>query len=416
MGLGFSMWFPLGLNKKKAKERYKEFFQNLSSVVPNWDANSFFDDEGFWVKLVPFEEEIYGEWKDGKLCVSARTNSAGPGYHAYLIDLLDGIGIAPLKVEDETGYYQDRNFELLQEEMTTWLKAISGKVLEMSADAENKNLAVSLSTDWYPETEGFISCPLGHFDKDFFERMMDGEDTGSEFFIWWDRPQDAVFFKNCAMYMIWCENNWLPPETEQEEDMIAATLLCLEKAYALDSGLDYPLAEWSELARLWKTIGHVPMSDALERLLSSSGDMKGSRCGYKRGKIIQNLGAWHLTRSGMMHYEQDEGSDIWWDDDLTIRTSIISVRFDKNVANKSEALLNSVTEDEEDCEPITLRTPGIVARIQHTQIEEDGEQLFQTRLFAALDNELMLMSLYYPDAKDRQRAIDVCASVTRQEK
>jgi len=117
-----------------------------------------------------------------------------------------------------------------------------------------------------------------------------------------------------------------------------------------------------------------------------------------------------------MHYEQDENSDIWWDDDLTIRTSIISVRFDKKVANKSEALLNSVTEEEEDCEPFTLRTPEIAACIQHTQIEEDGELFFQTRLFAALDNELMLMSLYYPDAKDRQRAIDVCASVTRQEK
>ena len=416
MGLGFSMWFPLGLNKKKAKERYIEFFQNLSSVVPNWDTSSFFDDEGFWVKLVPFEEEIYGEWKDGKLCVSARTNSAGPGYHAYLIDLLDGIGIAPLKVEDETGYYQDRNFTLLQEEMTNWLKVLGGNILEMSEDGENKNLAVSLSTDWYPVTEGFTNCPLGHFEKDFFKRMMNGEDTGSEFFIWWNRPQDAAFFKNCAMNLIWCENNWLPPETDPEANIIAATLGCLEKAYALDPGLGYPLAEWSELAQLWKTKGYEPMSDALERLRSSSGDIGEPRCGYKRGQIIQNIRGWHLTRSGMMHYEQDENSDIWWDDDLTIRTSIISVRFDKKVANKSEALLNSVTEEEEDCEPFTLRTPEIAACIQHTQIEEDGELFFQTRLFAALDNELMLMSLYYPDAKDRQRAIDVCASVTRQEK
>jgi len=413
MGLGFSMWFPVGKDKKNTKKYYKEFFKNLPSIVPNWEVSSSFDDEGFRVKVVPFEEDIYGEWEDGKLWISSRTNSAGPGYHAYLIDLLDGIGVAPLEVEDETGYYQDRNFKLLQEEMTDWLKALSGKVLEMSEDGENKNLSVSLSTDWYPDTEGFTNCPLGHFGKDLFERMVNGEDTGSEFFIWWDRPQDAAFFKNCAMNLIWCENNWLPPETDPEEEIIAATLGCLEKAYALDPGLDYPLAEWSELAQLWKTKGHEPMSDALERLCSSSGGIGEPRFGYKRGQIIQNIRGWHLTRSGMMHYEQDENSDIWWDDDLTIRVSIISVRSDENAANKSEILLNTVTEEEEGCEPITLRTPGIAACIQHTQIEEDGELLFQTCLYAALDNELMLMSLYYPDAADRQRAIDICASVTR---
>jgi len=53
MGLGFSMWFPLGKDKKKTKKHYKEFFKNLPSTLPNREVISFFDVEGFRVKVVP---------------------------------------------------------------------------------------------------------------------------------------------------------------------------------------------------------------------------------------------------------------------------------------------------------------------------------------------------------------------------
>ena len=104
-----------------------------------------------------------------------------------------------------------------------------------------------------------------------------------------------------------------------------------------------------------------------------------------------------------------------WDDRMTIHASAMTVQFGEEASNKSEPLLNSVTEGEEGCEPLVLRNSEIAVCIQHALIEEDGEPLFQTRLFAALKDELLLMSLYYPDAADRGRAAEVCASIIKKE-
>ena len=98
MGLGFTMCFPVGNGANTSKEYYEKYFSGLSSVVPEWNTIFSSDDEGFRLKLVPFEENVYGNWEDGQLRISARTNSAGPGYHAYLIDVMDKLGTAPLEV------------------------------------------------------------------------------------------------------------------------------------------------------------------------------------------------------------------------------------------------------------------------------------------------------------------------------
>jgi hypothetical protein len=406
------MWFPLDQNEGTSKEHYEKYFQKLLSPVPNRNADYFSDERGFRVKLVPFEEDVYGTWEDEKLCLSARTNSAGPGYHACLIDIIDEMGIVPIEVEDETGYYQNRDFALLQNEMAKWLKGLSDKILEMSASNDYSNLAISLSIDWYPEDAGhFTCCPLGYFEKDFFKRVQNGENVAFEFFVWWERPQNAVFFRNCAMYLIWCENNWLPPETDAERETIAATLECLKKAYTADPNMDYPAAEWAELARLLEHKGfETAYPDIARRAKYGSGACRG----YNNGSIFQNVNGWRFVRSGKMHFDLEEnGIHVWWDDNKTIRVTTISVRFEKKVLDKSKHLLCSVTENEKDCEQFSLRNSKIAACIQHTEIEENGEPLFQTRLFAALDDDLIIMSLYYVNAKDRKWAVDVCASAAR---
>ena len=407
MGLGLTMYFPVG--KKTSKKFYEKYFSELPSVIPSWSTSCFFDETGFRIKLVPFEEDVYGEWEDGKLCISAKTNSAGPGYHAYLVDVLDKLGVAPIEVEDETGYYESRNFAALQDEMAGWLKGLSEQILEMYVNDDYANLAVSLSIDWFPEGDGhFACCPLGYFEKDFFERAKNGEDVAPEFFIWWNQSQDAVFFRNTAMYMIWCENNWLPPQTDTEHEIIAATLDCLDKAYTLNPNLDYPAAEWIELAALSEN------KSLLKTLRLRYKEIKKPCIGYNHGLISRGINGWRVTCSGKMHSDtEDDGTLVWWDDDRTIRVSAFSVRFKEEITNKSEHLLASATENETGCQPFSLRNPEIAACIQHGQIEENGEPLLQTRLTAALDNELIIISLFYVDKNDSKWATEVCASVAR---
>jgi len=409
MGLGLTVRFPVGQNPETNKEFYENYFAGLPSVVPGWETGRYFDEGGFWVKLVPFEEDVYGAWEDGALSVSARTNSAGPGYHAYLVDVLDGLGVAPLEVEDETDYYNHRDFALLQNEMTEWLRGLSSQLIEISSSGEYSNIAVSLPINFLPENSNhFTCCPLGYFEKEFFERVQSGEEAGADFFVWWNRSQDARFFKNAAMNLIWCENNWVLPETKGEQETMAATLECLEKAYQLDKKLMYPTAEWIEIARLSE-------KKSLEKKLHSRfGALGIGYLGYKRGSISSNVDGWRFSHSGKMHFDREEdGSPVWWDDNRTIRVSIITVQFEEGFENKSEALLRSATENDEGYEPFALRNSEIAAAIQHSQIEENGEPVLQTRLAAALENELLVMSLYYFTEKDRAWAEEVCASVAR---
>src|SRR4051812_39896471 len=72
-----------------------------------------------WLGLHPAEERIeISTTGGGRVVVSARTSGAGPGYHAFVCELLDAVG-ARLDVRwqgpdptgqtgDETGYFHDR--------------------------------------------------------------------------------------------------------------------------------------------------------------------------------------------------------------------------------------------------------------------------------------------------------------------
>ena len=416
MGLGFSIYFPVGKkpsifgNKPNtSKEHYTKYFSELPSVVPGWNPVGHFDDEGFCVKLVPFEEDIYGKWEDGRLSVSARTNGAGPGYHAWLIGIMDGLGVAPVEVEDETGYWDDRDFGLLQNEMANWLKSMSEQLLEMSKTGEYSNISVSMPLDDFPEDSNhFACCPLGYFEPDFFERINNGEAGGEAFFIWWNQKQDALFFRNCALSLILCDNNWLPPCTDKEREIIAATLHCLETAYDMDPGLDYPAPEWLELAGL---SGDEELAGTIQNRF---GEIGNAELGYRRGNICSNINGWRFSHSGTMHFERDDdGTLAWWNEERTINASTLSVRREDGAQADSEALLNHLIRNETDCLPVSLRNAQIAAAIQHAQIEENGEPLWQTRLSAALENEILILSIFYIDEADRDWATEICASVSR---
>ncbi|MCL2589189.1 MAG: hypothetical protein FWD84_07260, partial [Oscillospiraceae bacterium] len=263
--------------------------------------------------------------------------------------------------------------------------------------------------DWLPEAaEHFTSCPLGHFEKEFFERVQGGEDVGVEFFIWWHQARDALFLKQAARSMIVQYINWLPPETDEERETLTATLACLEQAYALDPNLAFPAAEWVELAQL---SGDTALAETLQ---SRFGDVGEATLGYRRGIVSSNVNGWRFSHSGKMHADRDpDGALVYWDDKGTIRLSTATVEFNGEVSNKSEALLNSAMGNEAGYAPMGLRNAEVAAQIRHTQTEEDGQLLWYTSLLAALEGELLILSLFYEDQRDRDWAVRICASVTR---
>jgi len=416
MGLGIYLHYPLEDSGKASKEGYEQFFRGLTSVIPDWEIKCDFEESGFRVGLVPFEEEVYGNYEDGELHISARTNSAGPGYHAYLVDILDRLPAAPLAVFDETDYYEHRDYQKLQDSMNSWLQGLSNALTQEGQYSDTESLSISLSLQMIPmDDEHFTCCPLGFFDRAFFEKAIKGESNNSEFFIWWNQETDALFYRNSALYLMWYENNWLAPVLDSEFEILRATLSCLEKAYSLSEHLHYPVAEWLELAELDGDPAQIQKAQQLQHKGQAfSTKSVNVKLGYRKGQVSsQIIGGWRLVHDGKMHFERDEdGTAIWWDQDRTVRVSLISLALKEGTDSSNESLLQSVIQDESGYESFALKNSEAAAAIQHSQItEEDGELCQQTRLFVALNNELLILSVYYPDKNNRDWATSICANL-----
>ena len=85
------------------------------------------------VRLHPADEEVRLSVEGDQVLLSARTNGGGPGYHAFLVRLMDEAATA-LGLQwtsgpddlDETGYFGDRDFRRAPGEMAAWLRGVAG--------------------------------------------------------------------------------------------------------------------------------------------------------------------------------------------------------------------------------------------------------------------------------------------------
>jgi len=404
MGLGIAVWLPI---EDRGKSYFEEYFRDLKHVIPHMIA-PIFDEGGFCVRAVSFEQDIMGVWQDDMLMIEAKTNSAGPGYHAYVCELIDGLGVAPVKIDDETGYFENRDYAALQRAMEDWLRAVGMQILQISKSGEYSNIAVSMTLDWSPVSGHFTCCPLGNFDIDFFKGIQTRDDFGHEFFIWWNKERDARFYRNVAVNMMLCDINWLPPQDDFEAHAIKLVLDCLDTASGLDPALDYPAAEWIELANL---AGNTTLAKMLTNLYPDAGE---ARLGYKRGLIASNANGWRFTHDGKMHFAvENDITVVYWNDRLTIRATSFAVEFEDAVANKTETLLNDFTQDAGYAPFTQLRNPDIMAKIMQQTIEEDGQVMQETVLCAALENTAILLTIYYDNEDDRGMALAICQSLAR---
>jgi hypothetical protein len=328
---------------KEQKEKYYYFFA-LESVVPGFKTEIERFEDGFRVRLALYECEILGKHVNDELRVEAITSIGGPGWHAWLVDMLDGLGVKPIKVEDPTGYYAHRDFSRLQDTMDEWLRDMSIKAVN-----QNKGIRVSCNPLGVPEESNhFAFCPLGSFEKEFFQRAAWGVSIGMEYFIWWNNEPDALYYFQIAINLIWWHVIWIKPVSEREEEILSSALMCLEKAYEMDNqadggqnGLEFPVEEWLEIARL---AGDAETEMLLHKRFGQIG--KGT-LGYMRGNIVSRIGNWLYPHRGSMHISYvGDGEHIWTSDDVKIIVQTGHVKLSEDMINKPrEALQEVIGED-----------------------------------------------------------------------
>src|SRR5688572_13489495 len=230
------------------------------------DFLSFSDNENIlYATIHPCEEPMHFELSDNIIFCLAKTNSVGPGYHAYLVELVEKLGKnVGIKwnwdlqegeefYEDETGYYKLRNYKQLQLEMLRWLNALCRNYVK---DAEGEQIMVSLPLG-FPrmKLDYFAVSPVRIWERDWFNNVAGLEPenlywAGKEFFIWWSKEHDADFYKQTGIALLNVECPWHSPIDEKEKKLLSIINQCFDRARKIDPFIKLPEDDWKTVKSL----------------------------------------------------------------------------------------------------------------------------------------------------------------------
>jgi hypothetical protein len=350
-----------------------------------------------WLALHPAEEplELKAIGRD-KVLALARTSGAGPGYHAFVCELLDAMsqqlsirwqGPDPTgETGDETGFFHQRDRSKLEAEMRGWVRAVARSLTQ--GDIEGwQGIAISLpvSAPQY-DIEGAATA-LGPRSGAFFRQLADDDAQAQRFFSWWEPGFGAEYLLGRALCRMWADVRWRKPVNDAERAVHDEVLDLLARAFAVDPSRDYPFAEWGELLALR---GETLPAPAAARVSGTP------TIGYRRGSLIMKPfpGA-SIRIPGCFSEKVDpRGSWIAWDDGRTIWLSLL--------AGKARAAAGATPLDES--EPM------------RDQVTENGRQVHRVqgkRVSTTADEvRVLLVSILFTDEAQADWAFDTWRSVS----
>lgn len=284
------------LEKESDREGFSAFLKSLCDEqglkLEDYDSYVLID-------VCP-EGAIECSYEGCYISIAAQTNVAGPGFHAFVCTLYDEIlkdsGIS-FEVSDVTNYYFDRNFENLKYKyFYKWLKDIAGYV-EDHIEAE-RDLCISWPMDYYhPKLkEGSVVTPMGYIKAEDFH-SLDIEELAQRFFIWDTLEKSAVYYRNCALTLLWKECYYSYSSMNEYTDKVANTIIdYIEAAYEKDILLPLPVREYEELCH----------SIQREVLIHEATELRIADLGYRREVVKYHFGSWGIPADGCAEKSFDQ--------------------------------------------------------------------------------------------------------------
>lgn len=243
-----------------------------------------------------------------------QTHIAGPGFHAAAIALLEKLSkvlYLKLKLDDDTDYSRDKDFEKMQREhFYPWLKHILTLVCSQYSKSD---YCLCWDLDSYtPEViPGTVVTPIRRFTinefKEYYEQ--DIKYFARDFFVWNNTKRDAWFYRNSALmemnvgcYFMFSERSiWDGIEN-------GLCLINLEKALQYDIDVPFPVPEYRLLCRLH---GQPPVD--LDGVVEMRHECE---IGYRRGMIIHSVGQFTYSVYGdcLERMDRSKNTMIYYDD------------------------------------------------------------------------------------------------------
>lgn len=408
MGIGFSF--------TAAAEDRESFMQALGQVAQRFKYEVWDDVQTARIGFCRFGDlflSIEAVREGGSQILitgECQTNLAGAGFHAAAVDFVDTLVEAAglkLEMDDETEYWEHRDFNRMRREHHyQWLDTLVELCLEKSCEEDTEGFRICWSLDQYlpRDIKGTLVTPFGRFHlKKLAARVQQEgiEVFAREFFLWNEREQDSLFFRNSALSMLWEDCCFVSGARNKEEAALNGAILdLLERAAALDPAQPFPKAEYQLLCRLE---GRAPID--VNGLPDYQADYP---IGYRRDAVIWMVGnlAVSLPGSFRLEYDSSSGHDdhIWYDGNEEDWHSLRMTAFSMDrEATFSEGIFQGLFPEDFEIGEGRCRAAW-AGRIQSEDADEEYEQVVAQ---AISDHQITLITLSYDHPEGREWAFSL---------
>jgi hypothetical protein len=390
-------------------------------LTPSRTGATHDDRPAVFVQIHPAAEEVeFIVAEPGKVLVSAKTSTVGPGYHTALCRLLhrfgdekgvtwNPAGDADDSSHDESGYFFTGDRDAVEREMLLHLKTIA----VISADSlkatghtlEAWHMPIGHSSE-YP---GGVRTPMGVRSDEWVRAVAADPRNGRDIYPWWDEGLTAGFFRGRGVHEMWLNVRWREILNDEEYDAWDSTCSDLCEAYKLDPTLDFPWREWAELIDMLDDFeGASAMTEELSAIVRErAAQVPADRplIGYRRFPVkVSLLDGWTITIPGAMTEKWEEAVWSAWDGDRTVWFSNWGIT-NKGVPVPAEQCLAAMKLPDPDAEVIPHRDGDLVGKAHRGTCEEDDDELLSLRAYSAVDGKAALCNVYFRDESDFEWAL-----------
>lgn len=403
MSVGFEVsgvfkrgWWPFGKRTVTGQAIEAAVRKHSSGWLAQ--ALTVWHDEGrVDIQLHPTGEALHFHLNGESVMAETQTSSVGPGYHAYVIRLLDALerdlGVnwqwqGEEGCADESEYAVHRDFAALQLEMLTWLHHLALSVL--------KNTETGGLLCWSPDAptpveSGWALSPLGRWDRDFFERVAATEPAGlhwagEAFFPWWNEAPDALFHRQAAIALLNTDCTWKPPQDDAERLVLTRIDRALQASRALDPKLALPDEDWRAVQSYLAGEPFPPPPTPI---------------GFRKGNMRWRFFDWTITLPGHLTQAIDDGVMVLYDDVHTVRLTSFVADSPDAIAKSVAQLVDNARARGQDI--VDAADPTRAAAVLFHVDEADGGY-FQWMGSRGGPRGWLLVSLCYHEAADRSWA------------
>ena len=394
---------------------YDDLIDVIKEIVDDKELSRYMSlaiqPDGLCCKLHPAEEPLrFSRDENNQMKVLARTAGGGPGYHSFLLSLVDNVGTAlhlDWDWEDDTDYVVHFSYEKLQHYFVHWLHTVAERMLNQAKDEYHYSLSLPLG--FQVLGDHFCATPKGFVAKDWFTKYLAQEEKAAmakEFFPWWNEERDGHFYHSLGSCLLWTDVPWHFPVNEEDARIPTLALDCFKRAQDLAPHLSQPKEELRELKILLASTSQLEVPPKKEGI------------GYRR-HILRELvaGGWRIDIPGFFHFEtENEGAtEIFWHGGRTVRLTTLTVHGKNNEQLPPEKVLSKLKVEEKagDAE-LSRQDDGFIGRATLERHEDDGDEYWSLTCQAASTSSYCLLTICYDNENDAQWAEDTWLSLAHQ--